>query len=182
MTHSFSRIRWCPRTLTANASGDFEDFKLLNTERKRLLTAESGPFGPACVGCPRLFNWAIIIGGGAWVRLSIKNKEIVVHGDRTRRSQVLMHHTIELSRFILSSRHPGQGPRDPAVPVPEIWDRDRNRDSFKNPGPGLNFNFYGIRDRDWNLRNPGPGTGTGTHQKIRDRGRDWIYFHPGPRF
>ena len=27
-------------------------------------------------------------------------------------------------------RHPGQGPRDPAVPVPEIWDRDRDWDSF----------------------------------------------------
>ena len=27
-------------------------------------------------------------------------------------------------------RHPGQGPRDPAVQVPEIWDRDRDWDSF----------------------------------------------------
>ena len=24
------------------------------------------------------------------------------------------------------SRHPGQGARDPAVPVPEIWDRERD--------------------------------------------------------
>ena len=56
-------------------------------------------------------------------------------------------------------RHPGQGPRDPAVPVPEIWDRDRDWDSFRNPGlgPGLKFKICGIWDwdRDWNLKNPG---------------------------
>ena len=47
-------------------------------------------------------------------------------------------------------RHPGQGPRDPAVPVPEIWDRDRDWDSFQNPGlgPGLKFKIFGIWDWD----------------------------------
>ena len=59
-------------------------------------------------------------------------------------------------------RHPGQGPRDPALPVPEIWDRDRDWDSFWNPGlsPGLKSEKSGTRDWDRDAsKNPGPEPG-----------------------
>ena len=55
----------------------------------------------------------------------------------------------EVSRVsALRGRHPGQGPRDPAVLVSEIWDRDW--DSFLNSGlgPGRKIRKSGIRDRD----------------------------------
>ena len=41
-------------------------------------------------------------------------------------------------------RHPGQGPRDPAVPVLEIWDRDW--DSFSKSGAGTGTQIQNLRD------------------------------------
>ena len=55
-----------------------------------------------------------------------------------------------LTLFAIRGRHPGQGPYDSVVPVPEIWDRDQG--SFVNPGlgpgPGLKIEKSGIGDRN----------------------------------
>ena len=52
-----------------------------------------------------------------------------------------------LTLFAIRGRHPGQGPYDSVVPVPEIWDRDQG--SFVNPGlgPGPGLKIKKIRDR-----------------------------------
>ena len=58
-------------------------------------------------------------------------------------------------------RHSGQDPRDPAVPVPEIWDRDSRDLRYPPEIPGVGL---GLKSE-----NPGSGTGTETrNSKIRD--------------
>ena len=55
-----------------------------------------------------------------------------------------------LTLFAIRGRHPGQGPWDPVVPVPEIWDRDQG--SFENPGLKIEKSGIGDRNRDSDLR------------------------------
>ena len=60
--------------------------------------------------------------------------------------------------IISRGRHPGQGPRDPAVPVPEIWDRDSFYGTKRTAG--IRGIPQKIRDRDAKSELPEFGTGT----------------------
>ena len=83
--------------------------------------------------------------------------------------------------MLLRDRHPGQGPRHPAVPVPKIWDQmDQRHPGFiLKSGTGTGTQIQNFRDLGLGLKIPAKksetGTGTGTqNQIIRDSG-------PGPR-